>query len=47
MFRLIPRETKFFELLAELSNCMNQGARLLRLHPADVDPGDPDAVGEA
>src|SRR6202166_527105 len=30
MFRLIPRETKFFELLADLSSCMNQGARLLR-----------------
>jgi predicted phosphate transport protein (TIGR00153 family) len=30
MIRLIPRETKFFELLAELSTAMNEGARLLR-----------------
>lgn len=30
MFRLIPRETKFFDLLAELSTAMNEGARLLR-----------------
>jgi uncharacterized protein len=30
MIRLIPRETKFFDLFAELSICMNEGARLLR-----------------
>ena len=30
MIRLIPRETKFFELFAELSTCMSDGARLLR-----------------
>ncbi len=30
MIRFIPRETKFFELLAELSSAMNEGARLLR-----------------
>ncbi|MBZ5612688.1 MAG: DUF47 family protein [Acidobacteriia bacterium] len=30
MIRLIPRETKFFELFAELSSAMNEGARLLR-----------------
>src|SRR5260370_6203266 len=30
MIRCIPRETKFFELLAELSSAMNEGARLLR-----------------
>ena len=30
MFRLLPRETKFFDLFAELSTAMNEGARLLR-----------------
>ena len=30
MFRLLPRETKFFELLADLSTSMSDGARLLR-----------------
>ncbi|MBZ5664297.1 MAG: DUF47 family protein [Acidobacteriia bacterium] len=30
MIRLIPRETKFFDLFAELSTSMNEGARLLR-----------------
>jgi predicted phosphate transport protein (TIGR00153 family) len=30
MIRLLPRETKFFDLLAELSTCMSEGARLLR-----------------
>lgn len=30
MFRLIPRETKFFDLFAELSTSLNAGARLLR-----------------
>ncbi len=30
MLRLIPRETKFFELFDELSACMCEGARLLR-----------------
>jgi predicted phosphate transport protein (TIGR00153 family) len=30
MIRFIPRETKFFDLFAELSNAMNEGARLLR-----------------
>jgi hypothetical protein len=30
MIRLLPRETKFFELFAELSIAMNEGARLLR-----------------
>src|ERR1039458_2716187 len=30
MIRFIPRETKFFELFAELSSAMNEGARLLR-----------------
>src|SRR3977135_3835668 len=30
MFRLIPRETKFFELLAELSTSLTAGARLLQ-----------------
>ncbi len=30
MIRFIPRETKFFELFAELSTAMNEGARLLR-----------------
>jgi predicted phosphate transport protein (TIGR00153 family) len=30
MIRLIPRETKFFDLFAELSTCMSEGARLLR-----------------
>jgi hypothetical protein len=28
--RLIPRETKFFDLFAELSACLNEGAKLLR-----------------
>ncbi len=30
MIRLLPRETKFFELFAELSTQMNEGARMLR-----------------
>ena len=30
MFRLIPRETKFFDLFAELSNNLTEGALLLR-----------------
>ncbi len=30
MFRLLPRETKFFDLFAELSTSLNEGARLLR-----------------
>ena len=30
MIRLIPRETKFFELFAELSGYLTEGARLLR-----------------
>jgi predicted phosphate transport protein (TIGR00153 family) len=30
MIRFLPRETKFFELFAELSTAMNEGARLLR-----------------
>jgi predicted phosphate transport protein (TIGR00153 family) len=30
MIRLLPRETKFFDLLAELSTCMSEGARFLR-----------------
>jgi len=30
MIRLIPRETKFFDLFAELSTSMTEGARLLR-----------------
>jgi predicted phosphate transport protein (TIGR00153 family) len=30
MIRFIPRETKFFDLFAELSTHMNEGARLLR-----------------
>ncbi len=30
MIRLIPRETKFFDLFAELSTSMSEGARLLR-----------------
>jgi len=30
MFRLIPRETKFFELFAELSTSLTAGARHLR-----------------
>jgi predicted phosphate transport protein (TIGR00153 family) len=30
MFRLIPRETKFFELFAELSTSLTAGAKLLR-----------------
>jgi predicted phosphate transport protein (TIGR00153 family) len=30
MIRLLPRDTKFFELFAELSTSMNEGARLLR-----------------
>jgi predicted phosphate transport protein (TIGR00153 family) len=30
MFRFLPRETKFFDLLAELSTAMNEGAQLLR-----------------
>jgi predicted phosphate transport protein (TIGR00153 family) len=30
MIRFLPRETKFFDLLAELSTAMNEGARLLR-----------------
>ncbi len=29
MIRFIPRETKFFDLFAELSTAMNEGARLL------------------
>lgn len=28
--RLIPRETKFFELFDELSACLTEGAKLLR-----------------
>ena len=38
MFRLIPRETKFFELLAELSTSLTAGARLL--HVILEDPHD-------
>jgi predicted phosphate transport protein (TIGR00153 family) len=38
MIRLIPRETKFFELFAELSSAMNEGARLL--HGILEDPHD-------
>ena len=30
MIRLLPRDTKFFELFAELSTQMNEGARMLR-----------------
>src|SRR5438093_9072974 len=30
MIRLIPRETKFFDLFAELSTSLNEGAKLLR-----------------
>src|SRR5208337_4912304 len=30
MIRLLPRETKFFDLFAELSTSMSEGARLLR-----------------
>jgi uncharacterized protein len=30
MIRFLPRETKFFELFAELSTAMSEGARLLR-----------------
>jgi len=30
MIRFLPRETKFFDLFAELSTAMNEGARLLR-----------------
>jgi len=30
MIRLIPRETKFFDLFAELSTRLNEGAQLLR-----------------
>jgi len=30
MIRFIPRETKFFDLFAELSTSLNEGARLLR-----------------
>jgi len=30
MFRLIPREMKFFELFAELSSNLTEGAKLLR-----------------
>jgi uncharacterized protein len=30
MFRLIPRETKFFDLFAELSTSLTEGAKLLR-----------------
>ena len=30
MIHLLPRETKFFDLFAELSTCMSEGARLLR-----------------
>jgi len=30
MVRLIPRETKFFELFAELSGYLTEGAKLLR-----------------
>ena len=40
MIRLIPRETKFFDLFAELSMAMNEGARLLRSileDPKDLD----------
>jgi predicted phosphate transport protein (TIGR00153 family) len=33
--RLIPRETKFFDLFAELSTCLNDGAKLLRSILAD------------
>src|SRR4030081_3375141 len=38
MCRLIPRETKFFELLAELSTSLTAGARLL--HAILEDPHD-------
>lgn len=30
MVRLIPRETKFFQLFAELSGCLTEGSQLLR-----------------
>jgi predicted phosphate transport protein (TIGR00153 family) len=33
--RLIPREAKFFDLFAELSDCLNEGAKLLRSILAD------------
>ena len=38
MIRLLPRETKFFDLFAELSTCMSEGARLL--HSILEDPHD-------
>jgi predicted phosphate transport protein (TIGR00153 family) len=38
MIRLLPRETKFFDLFAELSTCMSEGARLL--HSILEDPRD-------
>jgi uncharacterized protein Yka (UPF0111/DUF47 family) len=38
MFRLIPRETKFFELFAELSTSLTAGAKLL--HAILEDPHD-------
>ncbi len=39
MIRLIPRETKFFDLFAELSTSLTEGAKLLRdvlRNPADL-----------
>jgi predicted phosphate transport protein (TIGR00153 family) len=41
MIRLLPRETKFFDLFAELSTCMSEGARLL--HSILEDPRDLEA----
>jgi hypothetical protein len=50
MIRLIPRETKFFELFAELSTAMNEGARLLRdlledPHDLKIRVGEMQAIG--
>ena len=38
MVRLIPRETKFFQMFAEVSNNLTEGARLL--HQVLLDPSD-------
>jgi uncharacterized protein Yka (UPF0111/DUF47 family) len=38
MVRLIPRETRFFQMFSEVSNNLTEGARLL--HQVLLDPSD-------
>ena len=43
MIRFLPRETKFFDLFAELSTAMNEGARLSAQHSGR--PSEPGRAG--